>query len=45
MRDWIGEDFRAYVDQTIQETAVVPAPLNIAAGWRENLAKELEAAT
>jgi hypothetical protein len=45
MRDWIGEDIRAYVDQTIREIALAPAPLNIAAVWRENLAKELAAAT
>ncbi len=44
MRDLFGEDFRAYVDRTIQETAVVPAPFNAAALWRENLAKELDAA-
>jgi hypothetical protein len=45
VRDWIGEDFRAYVDRMIQETALAPAPLNFGAVWRENLAKELESAT
>jgi hypothetical protein len=44
MRNLIGEDFRAYVDQTIEETALVPAPFNIAALWKKNMAKELGAA-
>ena len=45
MRLLFGEDFRAYVDRTIQVTAVVAAPLKFAALWKENLAKEVAGST
>jgi hypothetical protein len=41
MREWIGADFRAYVERTVEETEVVRTPLNPATLWRENMAKEL----